>query len=84
VRIPSSLNNLALLYQSQGRYGEAEPFYLRALAILFNSLGADHPNTQIVWQNFCLFLQQVIEAGQTAQLSDHPVTQDLLRQMREE
>ena len=28
-----SLNNLAALYQAQGKYAEAEPLYQRALAI---------------------------------------------------
>jgi hypothetical protein len=28
------LNNLALLYKEQARYGEAEPLYRRSLAIL--------------------------------------------------
>ncbi len=39
-----SRNNLALLYQYQGRYAEAEPLYLEALALrkeLLGSLGAD-------------------------------------------
>ncbi|WZI66586.1 MAG: tetratricopeptide repeat protein [Gloeotrichia echinulata IR180] len=31
--VATSLNNLAYLYDSQGRYREAEPFYLQALAI---------------------------------------------------
>ena len=31
--VATSLNNLALLYQAQGRYAEAEPLYRRALAI---------------------------------------------------
>ncbi|MCY7390284.1 MAG: tetratricopeptide repeat protein, partial [Leptolyngbyaceae cyanobacterium CAN_BIN12] len=79
----TSLNNLAELYRSQGRYGEAEPLYLRTLAILFNSLGQDHPNSQTVWKNFIALLTQVMQAGQTAQLSQHPLTQDLLRQMQE-
>ena len=78
----SSLNNLAGLYYSQGRYGEAEPLYLRALAILLNRLGDDHPKTQTVWNNFITFLEQVMQSGQTAQLSQHPLTQDLLRQMQ--
>ena len=80
----TSLNNLAELYRSQGRYGEAEPLYLRTLAILFNSLGQDHPNSQTVWKNFIALLTQVMQAGQTAQLSQHPLTQDLLRQMQEQ
>ena len=81
--VATSLNNLAGLYRAQGRYAEAEPRYLRALAILFETLGADHPNTRSGWQNFLGLLQQVIQAGKTGQLSDHPMTQDLLRQMKE-
>jgi tetratricopeptide (TPR) repeat protein len=77
------LNNLAYLYQSQGRYEEAEPLFVRALEILLDRLGTNHPNTQTVRQNFRMFLGQVIQAGQTAQLSDHPLTQDLLRQLQE-
>jgi tetratricopeptide (TPR) repeat protein len=77
------LNNLAELYQSQRRYGKAERLYLRALEILFDRLGTDHPNTRTVWRNFLTFLQQAIQAGQTTQLSDHPLTQDLLRQLQQ-
>jgi hypothetical protein len=29
-------------------------------------------------------LSQMIQTGQTAQFSDHPLTQDLLRQMQED
>ena len=43
--LAASLNNLARWYESQGRYGEAEPLYLRALQIREQQLGADHPNT---------------------------------------
>jgi tetratricopeptide (TPR) repeat protein len=38
------LNNLAFLYASQGRYTEAEPLYMRSLAIKEMQLGADHPD----------------------------------------
>ena len=40
----TSLNNLAELYQAQGRYAEAEPLYKRALAIREKALGPDHPD----------------------------------------
>jgi CHAT domain-containing protein len=40
-----SLNNLALLYSTQGRYAEAEPLYLRALAIDEKTLGPYHRAT---------------------------------------
>ena len=41
----ASLNNLALLYRSQGKYGDAEPLYVRALAICEQHLGPQHPDT---------------------------------------
>jgi Flp pilus assembly protein TadD len=40
-----SLNNLAYLYYSTGRYAEAEPLYVRSLAIREKELGANHPDT---------------------------------------
>ena len=41
-RVGSSLNNLAALYQVQGKYGEAEPLYRRSLAIREKALGSEH------------------------------------------
>ncbi|MBD2540372.1 tetratricopeptide repeat protein [Coleofasciculus sp. FACHB-SPT36] len=41
--LATDLNNLALLYESQGRYSEAEPLYLQAIDIDKKSLPADHP-----------------------------------------
>lgn len=78
----TSLNNLAGLYESQGQYEAAEPLYLRCLAIFENSLGQAHPNTQIVSGNFQQFLQNVIAADRTAELSDHPLTQSILQQLQ--
>jgi tetratricopeptide (TPR) repeat protein len=43
--LATSLNNLANLYKSTGRYAEAEPLYLRSLAISEKELGANHPDT---------------------------------------
>ncbi|WP_417914681.1 tetratricopeptide repeat protein [Candidatus Electronema sp. JM] len=39
-----ALNELALVYDAQGRYAEAEPLYKRALAIREQKLGKDHPD----------------------------------------
>ena len=47
----TSLNNLAALYESMGRYEAAEPLYLRALSIDSAALGEDHPNTAIDYVN---------------------------------
>jgi tetratricopeptide (TPR) repeat protein len=40
----TSLNNLAMIYEKQGRYAEAEPLLTRALAIQEKALGPDHPD----------------------------------------
>ncbi|NJL22919.1 MAG: tetratricopeptide repeat protein, partial [Leptolyngbyaceae cyanobacterium SM1_3_5] len=80
--VAASLNNLANLYYSQGRYGDAEPLYARSLTILESQLGANHPNTQTCKQNFLSLLNQAIAAGQTTQLSDHPLTQAVLQQLQ--
>ena len=40
----TSLNNLALVYDSMGRYSEAEPLFRQATEIRRKSLGRDHPD----------------------------------------
>jgi tetratricopeptide (TPR) repeat protein len=79
----TSLNNLAGLYESQGKYESAEPLYLRCLAIFAQALGDEHPNTQTVFYNFVDFLMTTIKENRTAELSDHPLTQQLLAQLRQ-
>ena len=44
IDLAASLNNLAALYESQGRYEQAEPLYLQALELSQRLLGEDHPN----------------------------------------
>jgi tetratricopeptide (TPR) repeat protein len=41
--VATSLNNLAGLYESQGRYKEAEPLLLEALTMRKQLLGEAHP-----------------------------------------
>jgi hypothetical protein len=43
--VAATLNNLAVLLHVQGRRSEAEPLYLRALAIRERVLGPGHPST---------------------------------------
>jgi CHAT domain-containing protein/Tfp pilus assembly protein PilF len=47
----TSINNLALLYESQGRYGEAELFYKDVLQLSKKVLGKEHPDTLISINN---------------------------------
>ena len=42
--VASSLNNLAFLYYSQGRYSEAEPLYVAVLKKRLRRLGGLHPD----------------------------------------
>jgi len=46
-----NINNLATLYDSQGRYEEAEPLYLQALDLRKKLLGDEHPHTKITRKN---------------------------------
>jgi len=57
--VATTLNNLAGLYESQGKYVEAEPLYQRSLAIRETSLGLDHP-TSVTIRNNCTSLDQSI------------------------
>ena len=42
---PLSMNNLAGLLESQGKYDEAEPMYYQTLALREKVLGKEHPST---------------------------------------
>jgi tetratricopeptide (TPR) repeat protein len=83
--LSSSLNYLAGLYKSQGRYSEAEPLYLQAVEIHRRSLPEDHPSLAIGLNNLAglyysqgryseaepLFLQAV-EIDRRSLPEDHP------------
>ena len=47
----TSYNNLASNLNAQGRYGEAEPLYRKALEICERELGEDHPSTATSYNN---------------------------------
>jgi CHAT domain-containing protein len=52
--LATTLNNLASLYDSQGRYADAEPLYQRSLAIAEKVLGRDHPDVALSLNNLAL------------------------------
>ncbi len=47
----TSLNNLALFYNSQGQYAQAEPLFKRSLAIMEEAFGPDHPDVAASLEN---------------------------------
>jgi tetratricopeptide (TPR) repeat protein len=51
------LNNLAALYEAQGKYVEAEPLYERSLAILEKALGPNHPLLAQILENCAALLR---------------------------
>ncbi|NJN72151.1 MAG: tetratricopeptide repeat protein [Limnothrix sp. RL_2_0] len=61
--VAGSMNNLASLYESQGKYAAAEPLYKEALSLFESLLGADHPSTATVRENYKIFLQQKASAA---------------------
>jgi CHAT domain-containing protein len=63
-----SLNNLAVAYQVQGRYGEAEPLYKRSLAINEKALGLEHPDTASSLQNLAVLYMVQGRSGEAEPL----------------
>ncbi len=57
VQVALALARIARLYESQGRYSEAEPLYLRSLAIREEQLGANHPDTATSLNNLAYLYQ---------------------------
>jgi hypothetical protein len=47
------------MYDSQGRYAEAEPLFLRAVAIWETALGPDHPATFWACDACAIFLAKM-------------------------
>ena len=54
-----SLNNLAGLYRVQGQVAEAAPLLKEAVEIVERGLGAEHPNTKIMRENYEVLLAEM-------------------------
>jgi Tetratricopeptide repeat len=63
-----SLGNLAGLYLEQGQNEQAEPLYVRALAISEQQLGPLHPQTQIIRGNYSALLHTMRRDAETVEL----------------
>ena len=76
--------NLAGLYTQLERYAEAEPLYHRAIQVFYKSLGEDHPNTTASFNGLANLIITAFQAGKVAELSDHPMTQNILQQVQQQ
>ncbi len=98
--VTENLNNLAKLYQSQGRYEEAEPLLIQALELSQRLLEDNHPDVTLSLNNLAhlyyfqgryteaepLYLQSLAIAEQ-ALGENHPTTvkvRESLQKMRQQ
>jgi tetratricopeptide (TPR) repeat protein len=70
----NSLNNLAVLYNTQDKYDLAEPLYKRALAINEKALGPDHPETAASLKNLAALYTDLAESLRERALAICPET----------
>ena len=90
----TSLNNLAKLYESQGKYAEAVPLCKRSLAIHEKVLGPDHPDTATSLNSLAKLyesqgkyaeaeplLKRSLAIHETALGPDHPSTATILNNL---
>ena len=63
-----SLNNLALLYGTQGHYAQAEPLYKRSLAIKEKALGPNHPDVAKILNNLAILYRATKRETQAEEL----------------
>jgi tetratricopeptide (TPR) repeat protein len=57
-KVAIALNNLAFLYDAQGRYAEAEPMFKRAQTIVETVLGPGHPSLATSLENFTALMRK--------------------------
>jgi tetratricopeptide (TPR) repeat protein len=74
--------NLAGLYTQFARYPEAEGLYHKALRVFLDRLPQDHPYVEGTFNGLVNLIITAHTAGQSHQLSDHPMTQAILQQIQ--
>ena len=68
------LNQLARLYEDQGKYNEAEPLYLRSLSIREKQLGENHPTVATSLNNLALLYNAQGNYADAQKLSQRALT----------
>ncbi len=67
----TSLNNLAELYRTQGKYADAEPLYKRSLAIYEKALGPEHPHVATSLENYAALLRNTERTTEATKMQAH-------------
>ena len=67
-RIATTLDNLALLYDTQGEYAEAEPLLKRSLKIYQKFLGPDHLNVARFLENYAALLRKMEREAEATEM----------------
>jgi tetratricopeptide (TPR) repeat protein len=57
-----------VLYSEQGKYGQAEPLYQRAIAIDERTLGLGHPQLATHLENYAVLLRETNRETEAAQM----------------
>ena len=63
-RLATSLNNLAELYRTQGKYAKAEPLHKRVLTIKEKTLRTEHPDVAQSLENYAALLRETGRAAE--------------------
>jgi len=77
MQILVNLNNLALLYQTQGRYAEAEPLHKRSLKICEKALGPEHPDVATVLESMAKCWREIGKQDEAEKLEARAKKSDL-------
>lgn len=66
----TSMNNLALVVESQGKYEEAEDIYRRVLKLMEKVLGWEHPSTLTCMDNLALVVERQSKYAEAKEMHD--------------
>jgi tetratricopeptide (TPR) repeat protein len=66
--VAASLNNLGLLYRTEGHYAQAEPLYKRPLTITEKALGPNHPAVATGLENLAVLYRATKRDAQALEL----------------
>ncbi|MBE9068515.1 tetratricopeptide repeat protein, partial [Leptolyngbya cf. ectocarpi LEGE 11479] len=74
--------NLAAIFSQQGDYARAENLYTTSIEVILKALGQEHPSTKSAIGQFLHSIGCAVDAGQEKELSSHPLTRELLAQVK--